>query len=119
MRAHLPFVTKKVLGIEGGVFILRMTEKGDDDFRSASAIMSKTLEGTESLPLIPHEIEDILTISRQSGIDGSRTAATKRSNSYGETAWTRKEDNFHVFDPRRVEDVLDRDLVTVWRGKPR
>jgi hypothetical protein len=22
---------------------------------------------------------------------------------------------FHVFDPRHVEDVLDRDLVTVWR----
>lgn len=22
---------------------------------------------------------------------------------------------FHVFDPRVVEDILDRDLVTVWR----
>jgi hypothetical protein len=22
---------------------------------------------------------------------------------------------FHVFDPRVVEDILDRDLVTIWR----
>ena len=26
-----------------------------------------------------------------------------------------KKITFHVFDPRHIEDVLDRDLVTVWR----
>ena len=63
VRAHLPLATKKLLGLEVGMLMLRMPEGTDDDFRSASAIVTKTLEGIEGLPVIPREVEDILTIS--------------------------------------------------------
>ena len=54
---------KKLLDIEAGVLALRMPEGTYDDFRTASAIVSKTLEGIERLPVIPREAEDILTVS--------------------------------------------------------
>ena len=90
VRAHLPLATKKLLGLEVGVLILRMPEGTDDDFRSASAIVSKTLEGIEGLPVIPREIEDILTISvgRAASMAQGRPLA-KRWDAYGETSWTR------------------------------
>jgi hypothetical protein len=116
VRAHLPFAAKKVLGIEGGVLILRMTEGAYDDFRTASEIVSKTLQGIESLPVIPREVEDILTISsaeRHRWLKDGRlqSAGTRMVKLRGRA----RRITFHVFDPRHIEDALDRDLVTVWR----
>ena len=116
VRAHLPLATKKLLGLEVGMLILRMPEGTDDDFRSASAIVAKTLEGIEGLPVIPREIEDILTISaaeRHRWLKDGRlqSAGTRTVKLRGRA----RKITFHVFDPRHVEDVLDRDLVAVWR----
>ena len=88
----------------------------DDDFRTASAIVSNTLEGIEDLPVIPREVEDILAISateRHRWLKDGRlqSAGTRTVKLRGRA----KKITFHVFDPRHIEDVLDRDLVTVWR----
>lgn len=87
-----------------------------DEFRVASAIVAKTLENVENLPVIPREIEDILTIStteRHRWLSDGRlqSAGTRTVKLRGRA----RKITFHVFDPRFVEDVLDRDLVTVWR----
>ena len=116
VRAHLPLAAKKLLGIEIGVLTLRMPEGAYDDFRTASAAVSKTLKGIEGLPVIPREVEDILTISateRHRWLKDGRlqSAGTRTVKLRGRA----RKITFHVFDPRHVEDVLDRDLVTVWR----
>ena len=116
IRAHLPLATKKLLVVHGGVLAMRMPEGADDDFRIASAIVSKTLEGIEDLPVIPREVEDILTISsaeRHRWLKDGRlqSAGTRTVKLRGRA----RKITFHVFDPRHIEDVLDRDLVTVWR----
>ncbi|RWP39466.1 hypothetical protein [Mesorhizobium sp.] len=116
VRAHLPLAAKKLLGIEVGVLTLRMQEGAYGDFRTASAIVSKTLEGIEGLPVIPREVEDILTISsaeRHRWLKDGRlqSSGTRTVKLRGRA----RKVTFHVFDPRHIEDVLDRDLVTAWR----
>ena len=116
VRAHLPLAVKKLLDIEVAVLTLRMPEGAYDDFRTASAIVSKTLEGIEGLPVIPREVEDILTISateRHRWLKDGRlqSAGTRTVKLRGRA----RKITFHVFDPRHIEDVLDRDLVMIWR----
>jgi hypothetical protein len=116
VRAHLPSAAKKLLATEAGMLVLRMSEDTDDDFRTASAIVSNTLEGIENLPVIPREVEDILTISateRHRWLKDGRlqSAGTRTVKLRGRA----RKITFHVFDPRQIEDVLDCDLVTVWR----
>lgn len=116
IRARLPLAVRKSLDIEAGVLTLSMAETAKIAFRSASSIVSSTLAGIESLPVIPREIQDILTIStteRHRWLNDGRlpSAGTRTVKLRGRA----KKITFHVFDPRVVEDVLDRDLVTVWR----
>jgi hypothetical protein len=116
IRARLPLAMKKSLDIKGGVLALSMPEDADDDFRSASAIVSSTLDGIETLPVIPREIEDILAIStteRHRWLKDGRlqSAGTRTVKLRGRA----KKITFHVFAPLGVEDVLDRDLVAAWR----
>src|SRR5690606_34244247 len=64
----------------------------------------------------PREIEDVLTISsteRHRWLKDGRlkSAGTRTVKLRGRA----RKITFHVFDPRHIEDVLDRDLVTVWR----
>jgi hypothetical protein len=93
-----------------------MPKGAEDDFRTAATIVSTTLDGVENLPVIPREVEDILTISateRHRGLKDGRlqSAGTRMVKLRGRA----RKITFHVFDPRHVEDVLERDLVTVWR----
>lgn len=62
IRARLPSSMRKSLDISGRFLTLAMPENARSEFRHASAIIAKSLEGIESLPVIPREIEDILTI---------------------------------------------------------
>lgn len=115
-RAHLPSTLKKSLDIEAGVLALRMAQGSDTAFRAATAIVSKTLRDIESLPVIPREIEDILTIStteRHRWLKDGRlpSAGTRTVKLRGRA----KQITFHVFDPRKVEDMLDGELVALWR----
>jgi hypothetical protein len=116
MRARLPSAVKKALLVKGSILVLGMPENSDEAFASAAAIVSQALKGIEALPVIPREIEDILTIStteRHRWLKDGRlqSAGTRTVKLRGRA----KKITFHVFDPRHVEDVMDRDLVTVWR----
>jgi hypothetical protein len=86
------------------------------EFSAASALISKALEGIERLPVIPREIEDILGISsteRHRWLKDGRlpSAGTRTVNLRGRA----RKITFHVFDPRVVEDILDRHVVDTWR----
>lgn len=116
IRARLPAKVKKSLDIKGAVLILGMAEEASDSFRQVAAVVEKTLDGIERLPVIPREIEDILTIStteRHRWLKDGRlqSAGTRTVKLHGRA----KKITFHVFDPRHVEDVLDRDLISTWR----
>jgi hypothetical protein len=116
VRARLPLAARKFLTIASRSLSLRMAVSAQKEFRAASAIVSKVLSGLDSLPVIPREIEDILSIStterRRWLKDGRLPSAGTRSVKLRGRA---KKVTFHVFDPRLVEDVLDRDLIATWR----
>lgn len=116
VRARLPSTAKKFLHIEARTLALRMPDDATHEFWKASVIVAKALESIESLPVIPREIEDILAISateRHRWLNDGRlrSVGTRTVKLRGRA----RKITFHVFDPRDVDDVLDRDLVTVWR----
>ncbi len=63
IRARLPKAARKALAVSAGELTLRMAEGSGDEFEDAVRIIDKTLTGIEDLPVIPREIEDILSIS--------------------------------------------------------
>ncbi|ESY22785.1 hypothetical protein X750_06675 [Mesorhizobium sp. LNJC394B00] len=116
VRARLPWAVRKHVKAETGRIALRMSRSEAEAFKAASANISKTLEGVEALPVLPREVEDILTISsreRHKWLKDGRlqSTGTRTVKMRGRS----KSVTFHVFDPRHIEDVLDRDLATVWR----
>jgi len=115
-RARLPLSARKALDIVASQLTLIMPASAVVELREAAAIVAETLEGIESLPVIPREIEDILAIStteRHRWLkDGRLPSAGIRTVRLRGRA---REITFHVFDPRMVEDVLDRELVGSWR----
>lgn len=116
IRARLPGAAKKALTIKSREIILRMSENAAEQFAVVSTIVTNKLEGIERLPVIPREIEDILTISsteRHRWLADGRlpSAGTRTVNLRGRA----RKITFHVFDPRLIEDVLDHGLVDTWR----
>jgi hypothetical protein len=116
VRARLPVAARKSLKIAGRGLALQMPSGADAAFQAAFGVVSKTLQGIESLPVIPREIEDILGIStteRHRWLKDGRlpSAGTRTVKLRGRA----KSITFHVFDPRLIEDALDRDLVANWR----
>ena len=116
IRARLPKPLKKALDLEAGLLVLKLPPEAEDQFAAAAAVVTQALVGIESLPVIPREIEDILTIStteRHRWLkDGRLPSAGTRTVKLAGRA---KKITFHVFDPRQVEDLLDRDMVVNWR----
>ena len=116
IRARLPSSMRKSLDISGRFLTLAMPENARSEFRHASAIIAKSLEGIESLPVIPREIEDILTIStteRRGWLEDGRlpSGGTRTVKLRGRA----RQITFHVFEPQMVEDLLDRGAVEEWR----
>ncbi|MEW6634867.1 MAG: hypothetical protein AB1440_28665 [Pseudomonadota bacterium] len=116
MRARLPAALRKLLHIESRLLTLRLPEGMDADVRAAAAIVSEAMKKIEDLPVIPREVENILAIKpaeRHRWLKDGRlqSAGTRTVKLRGRT----RKITFHVFDPRHIEDVLDRDLVSVWR----
>lgn len=116
IRARLPATARKSLSVKAGELTLRMPQTASKQFAAASAIIARALEDIESLPVIPREIEDILAIStteRHRWLkDGRLPSAGTRSVKLRGSA---RKVTFHVFDPRIVEDILDRGLIDNWR----
>lgn len=116
VRAHLPWPVKKHLKAETGRLILRMAEDDAEAFQLASATISQTVETIDALPVLPREVEDILAISsreRHKWLKDGRlqSACTRTVKIRGRS----KAVTFHVFDPKHIEEVLDRDLPNIWR----
>ncbi|QKC70546.1 MULTISPECIES: hypothetical protein [Mesorhizobium] len=116
IRARLPWAVRTFAKADTGRIILRMLKTDTDAFRAASETISRTLEGIESLPVLPREAEDILTISareRHKWLKDGRlkSIGTRTVKMRGRS----KAVTFHVFDPRHIEDILDRDLASAWR----
>ena len=116
IRARLPAPLRKLLHIESRVLSLRLPEGVDADVQAAASIVAKAMRDIEDLPVIPREVEDILTIKQGERHrwlkDGRLQSAGTRTVKLRGRA---RKITFHVFDPHHIEDVLDRDLVTVWR----
>lgn len=116
IKARLPFPDRKRLTIEDGRIVLAMPAGEDDRLAHASRIVADVLERAEDLPVLPSEVEDILTITPRERLkwtkDGRlQSAGTRTVKLRGRG----KAVTFHVFDPRGIEDLLDRDLPTLWR----
>jgi hypothetical protein len=116
MRAKLPAALRKYLDVRPGQLVLGMHEGKEDDFARARETITRHLEGIESLPVIPREIQDILTITtteRHRWLKDGRlpSAGTRTVKLRGRA----RKITFHVFDPRIVEEILDDDRTTEWR----
>ncbi|SDA97445.1 hypothetical protein [Mesorhizobium qingshengii] len=116
IRARLPWAVRKFAKAETGRIVLRMLQTDADAFQAASETISRTLEGIEALAVLPREAEDILTISareRHKWLKDGRlkSIGTRTVKMRGRS----KAVTFHVFDPRHIEDILDRDLASAWR----
>ncbi|WJH42159.1 hypothetical protein N7E02_12065 [Aliirhizobium terrae] len=116
IRARLPFAFRKALDLETGVLTLAMPETSRAIFRATSASITDMLGEMETLPVIPREIEDILTITsgeRRRWLEDGRlpSAGTRTVKLRGRA----RQITFHVFDPAVVKDILDQGAVDEWR----
>lgn len=116
IRARMPKAMAKALDVRAGTLVLGMAESEAAAFRAASAIIAQALVGIESLPVIPREIEDILTIKTSERHrwlkDGRLPSAGTRTVKLRGRA---RKITFHVFDPLVVEELLDSDRLDAWR----
>ena len=116
IRARLPWVSRKYVTAEAGRVVLRIPQTEAIWFEGATTAIAEVLGRIDALPVLPREVEDILTISSRERL---KWLADCRLRSIGtRTVKLRgraRAVTFHVFDPRQIEDVLDRDLPAVWR----
>ncbi|KQU54530.1 hypothetical protein ASG72_02520 [Bosea sp. Leaf344] len=120
VRRRLPWTSRSCATAATGRIVLRVPVTEQDLFDSLSAKIATVLEGVESLPILPSEAEDILSISpreRQKWLKEERlhSAGTRTVKLRGRA----KAVTFHVFDPRHIEDVLAEDLPELWREEDR
>lgn len=120
VRAHLPFAERRLLDVEAGKLVLRAPEDDADDHQETADKVTRRLAGIEDLPVLPREVEDILSIKQAERHrwlkDGRLQSAGTRTVKLRGRA---RKITFHVFDPRHIEDVMDRDLPEVWREEDR
>jgi len=116
VRAKLPFIERKLVDAETGALVLRVREDDPDPHAATAAIVTRTLSDIEDLPIIPREVEDILSIKtteRHRWLKDGRlqSAGTRTVKLRGRA----RKITFHVFEPRHIEDILDRNLPDIWR----
>jgi hypothetical protein len=116
IRSRLPPIVRKSLDMQASALTLIMPETSKTTFRATSSAVSTALMDIADLPIIPREIEDILTITaseRKRWLEDGRlpSAGTRTVRLQGRA----RKITFHVFDPRVVEDLLDRAAVDEWR----
>lgn len=116
IRARLPMAVRKSLDYTVASLTLSMPEGAEAEFRHTAASVSKALESIEDLPVIPREIQDILSIStteRHRWLEDGRlkSAGTRTVKLRGRA----RQITFHVFDPKLVKDLLDNGTVDEWR----
>lgn len=116
IRSRLPSAVRKSLDMQASALTLIMPETSKTAFRATSSAVSTALTDIANLPIIPREIEDILTITASEWKrwleDGRLPSAGTRTVRLQGRA---RKITFHVFHPRVVEDLLDRAAVDEWR----
>ncbi|MBB4116971.1 hypothetical protein FHT80_006352 [Rhizobium sp. BK226] len=116
IQARLPATSKKAVSLEGTDLILAMPADEKPAFNAAAAVVSQAVDEAPSLPVIPREIQDILGMKAS---ERHRWLADGRLSSAGtrtvRLAGRARQITFHVFDPKIVEDLLDRGAVDEWR----
>lgn len=116
LQSRVPAASKKSLALDGSDIILAMPASDKAVFSAAVAVVAKAMMEVETLPVIPREIQDILNIKvgeRHRWLaDGRLPSAGTRTVRLNGRA---RKITFHVFDPKVVEDLLDRGTVDEWR----
>lgn len=116
IQARLPSSLKKSMTLEGVDLTLTMAAAEKAAFNAAAAVAARVVTDAVSMPVIPREIEDILTIKTSERhrwlADGRLPSAGTRTVRLNGRA---RQITFHVFDPKVVEDLLDRGAVEEWR----
>jgi hypothetical protein len=116
IRARLPQSSKKLIVLEAGELVLSMAADARSEFNVAVGIVSAAMRDIENLPVIPREIQDILTIKPG---ERHRWLADGRLPSAGtrtvRLAGRARQITFHVFDPKVVEELQDNGVVDEWR----
>lgn len=115
-KAALPAASRQLLSLEEGVFRIVAPEAEAERFAEAVRLVETILVRASDIPVLPTEVEEILNIGARERLkwtkDGRlRSAGTRTVRMRGRSRTV----TFHVHDPRHVEDVLDRDLPTIWR----
>lgn len=120
IRARLPLSQRKSIDLEAGTLSFCMPVRPDSLSAAAVKTIQQILEDIRNLPVIPREIEDILSISASERHrwlkDGRLVSAGLRTVKLRGRA---KKISFHVFEPRFVEDILDRGAPDLWRVQDR
>ncbi|KXG87248.1 hypothetical protein [Agrobacterium bohemicum] len=116
IQARLPAISKKSISLQGVDLTLAMAASEKTAFNVAAAVAKKVMTEAEALPVIPREIEDILTIKTSERhrwlADGRLPSAGTRTVRLNGRA---RQITFHVFDPKMVEELLDKGAVEEWR----
>lgn len=116
IQARLPATSKKSVSLETGEITLAMSARNKAAFAAAANLITEALGQAARLPVIPREIQDILgmkTSERHRWLaDGRLPSAGTRTVRLAGRA---RRITFHVFDPKVVEDLLDRGAVDEWR----
>ncbi|MGP4672146.1 hypothetical protein ACSV5N_10140 [Agrobacterium salinitolerans] len=116
MQARLTAALKNAISLEGNEITLAMPARDKNAFDAAARIVAGVMMEAETLPVIPREIQDILAIKTSERhrwlADGRLKSAGTRTVRLNGRA---RRITFHVFDPKVVEDLLDRGVVEEWR----
>lgn len=116
VQARLPAISKKSISLEGVDLVLAMPAEDKAAFNASVAVVNKTMDDAATFAVIPREIQDILGIKAS---ERHRWLADGRLPSAGtrtvRLAGRARQITFHVFDPKVVEDLLDRGSVDEWR----
>ena len=116
IQVRLTASSEKSILLEGVDLILAIAASETIAFNAAATIATQVVTEAEALPVIPREIEDILTIKTSERhrwlADGRLLSAGTRTVRLNGRA---RQITFHVFDPKVVEDLLDRGAVEEWR----
>lgn len=117
IRARLPYPDRKRLTVEDGWIRLRMPAGEDERLAAAGRVVEAVLDAIASLPVLPREVDDILAIAPRERLKWTKDGRLQSAGTRTVTLRGRaKAVTFHVFDPRHIEDVLDRDLPALWRA---
>lgn len=116
LRRKLPWAHRKHLIVETGRIVIAAAEADADTVASICTRLDDEVGSLPALPVLPSEVEDILSISARERhkwlADGRLPSAGTRTVKLRGRA---KKVTFHVFDPRQVEDILDADMPEQWR----